>query len=44
MVIDLGTQALVNALCRRANRNLTQAEWKQYIGDHPYRRTCPAFP
>lgn len=44
VVIDLGTQALVNALCRRANRNLIQAEWKQYIGDHPYRRTCPAFP
>lgn len=44
VVIDLGTQALINALCRRANRNLTQEEWKQYIGDHPYRRTCPAFP
>ena len=30
---------------RMANRNLTQAEWKQFIGsDIPYKRTCPPLP
>ncbi len=29
--------------CRIANRNLTQAEWSQFIGsDVPYQPTCPA--
>jgi len=27
------------------NRNLTRAEWKQYLGDiEPYRATCPGLP
>jgi hypothetical protein len=27
--------------CRIANRNLTQQEWRQYLGDEPYqRRPC----
>ena len=30
--------------CRRANRNLTHAEWEQYIGTEPYRKTCPDLP
>ncbi|MBN1993602.1 MAG: protein kinase [Anaerolineae bacterium] len=31
--------------CRMANRNLTQAEWEQFIGaDTPYQRTCPDLP
>ena len=31
--------------CRIANRNLTQEEWTQYIGeDVSYRRTCPDLP
>ncbi len=31
--------------CQRAGRNLTQAEWNQYIGENiPYRRTCPDLP
>ncbi len=44
VLIDLGNTALMESLCRRANRNLSFAEWKQYLGDSPYRRTCPAFP
>ena len=24
-----------------ANRNLTKEEWRQYLGDEPYRATCP---
>jgi WD40 repeat protein len=28
--------------CRIANRNLTEAEWEQYLGQgKPYRKTCP---
>jgi hypothetical protein len=31
--------------CLRANRNLTQAEWEEFIGsDIPYRRICPNLP
>jgi hypothetical protein len=30
--------------CRLANRNLTRAEWQHYLGDEPYRQTCPALP
>jgi len=26
--------------CRVANRNLSPAEWQQFIGDAPYRETC----
>lgn len=29
------------AACRMANRNLTLPEWKAYMGDEPYRETCP---
>jgi WD40 repeat protein len=30
--------------CRIANRNFTRAEWRQYMGDEPYRATCPDLP
>lgn len=31
--------------CTRANRNMTAAEWNQFVGDGwSYCRTCPAFP
>lgn len=30
--------------CRIANRNLTRAEWRQYLGDLPYQKTCPDLP
>jgi WD40 repeat protein len=30
--------------CKRANRNLSLAEWKQYNGDVPYEKTCPDLP
>ena len=30
--------------CHIANRNLTREEWKQYLGDEPYRATCPNLP
>lgn len=33
------TNLLADA-CRFTNRNLTEEEWDEYIGDEPYRRTC----
>ena len=30
--------------CQIANRNLTLAEWGQYLGSLPYQRTCPNLP
>jgi hypothetical protein len=32
-------RALV-AVCARAGRTLTEAEWRQYIPDLPYRAVC----
>ena len=31
-------------LCSRAGRNLTAAEWKQYLPDDSYRATCTGWP
>ncbi len=28
--------------CEVAGRSLTQEEWTTYLGDEPYRETCPA--
>jgi WD40 repeat protein len=30
--------------CSIAGRNLTQQEWRQYLGDLPYHKTCPDNP
>jgi WD40 repeat protein len=29
--------------CARLGRNLTRVEWKTYLGDEPYRATCPGL-
>jgi WD40 repeat protein len=34
---------IIEAQARLA-RNLTQAEWQQYLGEEPYRKTCPNLP
>ncbi len=36
-------QTLQQEACRRANRNLTRAEWTSYVGG-PYRQICPELP
>ena len=42
---DVSVEAWQNRACRIANRNLTRAEWRQYMGDiAPYRATCRALP
>jgi WD40 repeat protein len=36
---------LIDAACQQAPRNMTHAEWDQYIGEnYPYRATCPNLP
>ncbi|HSD60056.1 MAG TPA: hypothetical protein VLC55_04315 [Burkholderiales bacterium] len=37
-------ETLVREACRIANRNLTCVEWRQYMRDRPYRKTCEALP
>jgi hypothetical protein len=42
---DLDVKSWVKRLCRIANRNLTFAEWQQYMGgDFRYHRTCFQLP
>jgi WD40 repeat protein len=41
---DLAHQAWQQQACRVANRNLTVDEWRQYMGNIPYHKTCPALP
>lgn len=35
---------MIRLACERLTRNLTREEWKQYLGDEPYRATCPNLP
>jgi WD40 repeat protein len=37
---DLRPSAWVTAACRLAGRDLTEAEWRQHLGDRAYRKTC----
>jgi len=35
---------LLAMACERVTRNLSQAEWQQYLGEREYRATCPGLP
>jgi WD40 repeat protein len=35
---------LIEQACERLTRNLTPEEWQYYLGDEPYRKTCPNLP
>jgi glucose/arabinose dehydrogenase len=42
---DLNPNSWAARACRLANRNLSFAEWQQYVGrDVPYHRTCADLP
>ena len=41
---DLDTRHWEDRACRIAGRNLTRAEWREYLPDQPYRRTCSEWP
>jgi WD40 repeat protein len=43
-VWETNPDAWVEQVCRRAGRDLTRAEWEQYITWKPYERTCPQWP
>lgn len=38
------SQDLIEEGCSRVTRNLTRDEWTQYLGNEPYRKTCPDLP
>jgi WD40 repeat protein/class 3 adenylate cyclase len=40
-VVPVTLRAWETAACRVANRNLTAAEWKEFLPGRPYRRLCP---
>jgi len=41
---DVSIESWRDRACRRANRNLTCKEWRQYLGSERYHRTCPDLP
>jgi WD40 repeat protein len=41
---DVDIESWKARACQIANRNLTRAEWQQYLGDEPYRKTCEQWP
>jgi hypothetical protein len=41
---DVDLQSWLERACVIANRNLTGEEWRKYMGDQPYRKTCPDLP
>ncbi len=38
------TSDVIAQACQRLTRNLTVREWRRYIGDEPYRKTCKHLP
>jgi len=40
IVWDLNQGSWIRRACDFANRNLSRAEWQQYLGDELYRETC----
>jgi WD40 repeat protein len=38
---QMSSEELLRAACVRAERNMSQQEWRQYMRDRPYRDTCP---
>lgn len=41
---DVDADSWSAKLCQRVGRNLTHEEWKQHLGDKPYRKTCEQWP
>jgi hypothetical protein len=39
-----GADAQIDRACKGVKRNLTREEWRQFLGDADYRRTCSDFP
>ena len=43
-IVPLEIDAWIALACQRANRNLTEVEWKSFMGDQPWHQTCPDRP
>jgi WD40 repeat protein len=41
---NVGIENWKATACRIAGRNLTKAEWRRYLADEPYQRTCLQWP
>jgi hypothetical protein len=41
---NLAIDTWAERACERANRNLTCAEWRRYLGEVPYHAVCPQLP
>ncbi len=41
---DVNFDSLIERACRIANRNLTDDEWKRFLDNEPYRKSCPNLP
>jgi WD40 repeat protein len=39
---ELSIASWISRACSMANRNLSSEEWAQYLGQEPYRETCPS--
>jgi WD40 repeat protein len=44
LVESLWSADLIDAACIRSVRNLTPEEWRDYMGNETYTKTCPALP
>ena len=44
VVWSLDPEAWTRRACEVAGRNLTREEWRQNMGDQPYRKTCAEWP
>jgi hypothetical protein len=43
-ILDLDPDHWQTMACHLAGRNLTHAEWDQYLPGRPYQTTCPQWP
>ena len=43
-ILDLDPAHWQTTACHLAGRNLTRAEWNQYLPGRPYQSTCPQWP
>ena len=41
---DVDLQSWLKRACGIANHNFTREEWRKYLSDQPYRKTCPDLP
>jgi WD40 repeat protein len=43
-IFNWRSQDLIDSACMHLSRNFSRSEWREYLGDEPYRPTCPNLP